>query len=81
MNVILKARARRYAYLDDQLKAILIKDIWLDYLRLNEGDHLHTLYDLEEDLATYEANEEYEVCQTIHDIIDNYELLSKLQLR
>lgn len=81
MNKILIARAKMYLQTSMEMRSILIRDLWLDVLKNNEGDHLHALYDLEVLLAHFEEHEEYEVCRAIQDTIDNYQRLSHLKLR
>ena len=81
MNAFLRGRCRNTKSLNEEKYAQLIYDVWIYFLKENEGDHLSTLQDIGYALNAYEEAEEYEICAVLNQIIENYQQLSRIELR
>ena len=81
MNAFLRGRCRNTISLNEEKYAQLIYDVWIYFLKENEGDHLSTLQDIGYALNAYEEAEEYEICAVLNQIIENYQQLSRIELR
>ena len=81
MNPYQRNKCRKWPNLSEDDAAQLMFEIWIHYLRKNEGDHLHTLYDIEYARDVYEMQEEYEICAVLHHVIEQYPRLSQLKLQ